>query len=120
MSGAGPSTETPRRSERKGADVPDRFGRVLLPPIEKACRCTSGLCLSCHCSQNNFFCSERCACNNNHCRNRPRIITLIQLVPAPRVINNYSSSDSIAFEYSGTASTAFEYTESSVDHPSDG
>ena len=87
MSGAGPSTETPRRSERKGADVPDRFGRVLLPPIEKACRCTSGLCLSCHCSQNNYYCSERCACNNNHCRNRPRIITPIRLVPDPRVIN---------------------------------
>ena len=90
MLGAGPSSNctTPRRSERLVANIPGRFGREQPPANRAVCRCTQGLCLSCRCAQANYFCSDRCACNNNHCRNRPRIVTPIQLVPVRVNLNN--------------------------------
>ena len=71
MSGA-----IPKRSQREQSrNTPLLLRRTSPPPTRTACTCPRGLCVNCRCTQSNYFCSERCNCNPDRCRNRPRIVT---------------------------------------------
>ena len=69
MSGA-----IPKRSQRVG-NTPLHLRRTSPPPNRTVCTCPRGLCVNCRCTQSNYFCSDRCNCNPDRCRNRPRIVT---------------------------------------------
>ena len=43
--------------------------RRVAPAFQPGCPCSSGTCLRCNCDDSNYFCSPRCGCSPDRCRN---------------------------------------------------
>ena len=52
--------------------------RRVAPAFQPGCRCSSGTCLKCNCDDSNYFCSPRCGCSPDRCRNLPKVITPVK------------------------------------------